>query len=209
MGTPSLLEFVHPGFREEIRSSAMPAKKKTPEKPTTLRQALASGGRFIEPQEHPTLCEVRDSGIHGSGVFATEALESGTKIIEYIGEKITKKQSDDRGWAQMERSKETGEAGVYLFTLNKRHDVDGHFPWNIARLINHTCDPNCEAYVTRGRIWIWSIRDIEKGEELGFNYGFDLESYEDHPCHCGSQICVGYICGEDYWDELKGKLAER
>lgn len=184
------------------------AKKKYTRKPKTLKQALATGARFIEPMEHPMIYEVRGSDIHGKGVFANEFIETGTKVVEYIGEKITKKESDKRGWEQMEKSQKTGEAGVYLFTLNNRFDVDGNFEFNDARLINHSCDPNCEAYVTKGRIWIWSIRDIEKDEELSFNYGFDLENFEDHPCRCGSANCVGYICGEDYWDELEKELAK-
>lgn len=165
---------------------------------------------FIVPlPDQPVLCEVRGSAIHGRGVFATEFLPAETQIIEYVGEKISKTESDRRGWEQIEQSKKTGEAGVYLFALNNRHDVDGNFEWNTARLINHSCDPNCEAYVIKGRIWIWSIRDIAKDEELSFNYGFDLENYEDHPCRCGSDNCVGYICGEDYWKDLNKELKKK
>ncbi|MEM7012889.1 MAG: SET domain-containing protein-lysine N-methyltransferase, partial [Verrucomicrobiota bacterium] len=94
------------------------AKKKYTRKPTTLKQALATGARFIEPKAHPQYYEVRGSTIHGRGVFAKDFIETGTKVVEYIGEKITKKESDRRGWEQMEKSQKTGEAGVYLFTLN-------------------------------------------------------------------------------------------
>jgi SET domain-containing protein len=191
-----------------IDFAAMPKTK--PQKKKLVQTEIPEGlnkGKFIQPKPHPVLCEVRTSDIHGSGVFATEFLPNETQIIEYLGEKITKAESDRRGWKQLEDSKKTGDGGVYLFTLNKKYDVDGHFDWNIARLINHSCDPNCEAYITRGRIWIWCIRDIADGEELSFNYGFDLENYEDHPCRCGSTNCVGYIAGEDYWADLELKLA--
>ncbi|MCB1086440.1 MAG: SET domain-containing protein-lysine N-methyltransferase, partial [Verrucomicrobiae bacterium] len=126
-----------------------------------------------------------------------------------VGEKITKAEYNRRGWAQLDRAKETGEAGVYLFVLNQRYDIDGNVPWNAARLINHSCEPNCEAQIVRGKIWIMALRDIRQGEELFFNYGFDLEDFELHPCGCGANSCVGFIAGEEYWKELKKILKER
>ena len=158
---------------------------------------------------HSEWCEVRGSGIHGRGVFATRDIPAETRIIEYLGEKIDKEESDIRGWAQMDRHNETGEAAVYIFTLDDDWDIDGNVPENAARLINHGCDVNCEAYIEDGTIWIWSIRDIAKDEELLFNYGFDLENWEDHPCVCGADCCPGYIAGMDFWDELKEKIAEK
>ncbi|MDF1810597.1 MAG: SET domain-containing protein-lysine N-methyltransferase [Verrucomicrobiales bacterium] len=154
-------------------------------------------------------CEVRRSGIHGRGVFAVTDIPAETPIIEYIGEKIDKEESDIRGWAQMDRHNETGEAAVYIFTLDDDWDIDGNVPENAARLINHGCEVNCEAYIQDGSIWIWSIREIKKDEELLFNYGFDLENWEEHPCVCGADCCPGYIAGMDYWDELKEKIAEK
>jgi SET domain-containing protein len=155
------------------------------------------------------LCVVRESPIHGRGVYATRQIRESTRIIEYVGEKISKEESDRRGTLQLERAQATGEAGVYIFTLDDQWDMDGDFEENIARLINHSCDPNCEAYLEHGRIWIWSIRNIEEGEELLFNYGFDLENYQDHPCRCGSSRCPGYIAGEEYWPELQRILTEK
>lgn len=158
---------------------------------------------------HSDWCEVRRSGIHGRGVFATKDIPAKTPIIEYIGEKIDKEESDLRGWAQMDRHNETGEAAVYIFTLDDDWDIDGDVPENAARLINHGCEVNCEAYIEDGEIWIWSICDIAKDDELLFNYGFDLENWEEHPCVCGADCCPGYIAGMDYWDELKEKIAEK
>lgn len=163
---------------------------------------------FIRAEKSPWII-VRRSDIHHRGVFARRDIPEGSQVVQYAGERVTKAESDRRGWALLERSKETGEAGVYLFELNKRHDIDGNVPWNVARLINHSCDPNCEVQILRGRIWVIALRDIPKGEELSFNYGFDLENYEDHPCRCGSVRCVGFICGEDYWPALKRKLRKR
>ena len=151
-------------------------------------------------------CEIRDSPIHGRGLVATCDIPKGTRIIEYVGEKITKAESDRRGEAQYELSKETDEGSVYLFTLNKRYDVDGNVPWNAARLINHSCEPSCETDIIRGHIWVVATRDIEKGEELFYNYGFDLEHFENHLCACGTDSCVGFIVGEEHWKKLKKTL---
>lgn len=153
------------------------------------------------------LCEIRSSEIHGHGVYATQFIPAETKIIEYIGELVDKEESERRAWAQHEKSEQTGEASVYIFTLNKRWDIDGNVPWNTARLINHSCDPNCEAWVEGRRIFLYALRDIEAGEELCFDYGFDIECYEDHPCRCGSDNCVGYIVSREQWDQLREKLA--
>jgi len=151
-------------------------------------------------------CEVRGSSIHGLGVYGTVSIPQGTRIIEYIGDLIEKDESEKRAWEQMERAESNGEAAVYIFTLDERWDIDGNVPWNNARLINHSCDPNCEAWVEGKRIFLYALRDIEAGEELGFDYGFDIDSFEDHPCLCGSEQCVGYIVSRDHWPELQKRL---
>ncbi len=160
-------------------------------------------------KEQPLWHEIRESQVHGNGVFASGDIPAGERILEYLGEKITKKESDKRGWAQFEVAQKTGDAAVYLFILNKKYDIDGNFSYNDARLINHTCEPNCEAEVIRGKIWIVALRDIADGEELGFNYGFDLENYDDHPCRCGTDSCVSFIAGEEYWPDLTRKLKKK
>lgn len=154
--------------------------------------------------------EAKKSKIHGMGVFASRDIPKGEYVFEYVGEKITKKESDERADRLLESYEEDKEQnpGVFIFTLNKRYDIDGNVPWNTARWINHSCDPNCESDIEDGQIWIKSIRDIKKGEEIVYNYGYDVENYEDHPCWCGSKRCVGYIVDEDQWPKLK-KLIKR
>ena len=100
---------------------------------------------------------------------------------------------------------------MYIFTLNKNYDIDGNVPWNTARLINHSCAPNCEAIVDEeeDNIFIHAMRDIHPGDELTFDYGFDIDCFEEHPCLCGRPECVGYIVGQDYWPELKKRLAKK
>lgn len=153
--------------------------------------------------------EVRTSAIHAQGIFAKCDIPADTKIIEYVGEKITKAESERRAQARLAKSRETGEAAVYIFNLNKKQDLDGGQPGNVARLMNHSCDPNCEAIQSRGRIWLCARRAIKAGDELTFNYGFDLENWEDHPCLCGSKRCVGYIVDEELWPGLLKKMKER
>jgi len=150
---------------------------------------------------------VRKSKIHGTGVFARTDIPEGTRVIEYVGDKITKAESDRRYEIAWERSQYgNNEKGVvYIFTLNKRYDIDGDVWWNTAKNINHSCDPNCETDIIRGHVWIIAMRDIKKGQEISYNYGYDFDSYEDHRCHCGSRRCVGYILAEEHWPKLRRK----
>jgi hypothetical protein len=152
------------------------------------------------------LCEVRGSDIHGRGVYATQDISAEEKIIEYVGELVDKDESGKRGEKQAERAELHGDAAVYIFNVSKKYDIDGNFPWNTARLINHSCDPNCEAWQTGKRIYIHSLRHIAAGEELTFDYGFDVECYEDHPCLCGRDVCIGYIVSREQWEMLDEKL---
>ena len=115
----------------------------------------------------------RRSGIHGWGIFAKKDILKDAKIIEYVGEKITKKESDRRADLTLHKSKKNRAHGsVYIFELNKRYDIDGNVPYNTAKYINHTCSPNCEAHLIHGHIWIVAMRDIKKGAELSYNYGY-------------------------------------
>lgn len=161
-----------------------------------------------QPESEPYYV-VRKSRIHGEGVYASRLIPQGARIIEYVGEKLTKSQSEKRGSALLEKAKQTGEGAVYLFILNKKYDLDGNVPWNTARLVNHSCEPNCEAEVVRGRIWYVALQDIPEGTELTLNYGFDVENWEDHPCRCGSARCVGYIVAEEQWPKLKREMKKK
>ncbi|MCP4582503.1 MAG: SET domain-containing protein [candidate division Zixibacteria bacterium] len=153
---------------------------------------------------------VKNSAIHSQGVFAKKDIPDSTEIIEYVGEKITKRESDIRGEKVLSRSKNDVTRGaVYIFDLNGRHDIDGNVPWNTAGIINHTCDPNCEAVNIDGHIWICAMRDIEKGEELSYNYGYNFDNWQEHPCRCGADYCIGYILAEEHWPELLRELARR
>jgi uncharacterized protein len=133
------------------------------------------------------------SRIHGIGGFARNDVAAGTRVIEYVGEKITKQES----LARCERSNE------YIFAIDDAHDLDGNVDWNPARFLNHSCDPNCEARFIEGRIWLVAIRDIRAGEEFTFNYSYDLADYREHPCRCGAASCVGYIVAEEFFEHAR------
>jgi len=126
----------------------------------------------------------------GRGLYATRYIKTGTKIIDYKGHVITKKQTE-------KSEKFDNSKPIYLFNLNKRYDMDGDVPWNTARLINHSCSNNCD-YDGKGlKIWIEAIKDIKKNEEITCDYGFGYDSdYKQFPCKCGSKNCVGYIVRE-------------
>lgn len=150
---------------------------------------------------------VRSSGIHNRGVFAKHGIKKGARVIEYKGEKVTKAVSERRcDVAIANHKKDNNHGAVYIFELNKRHDIDGNVDYNTARFINHSCNPNCETEIIRGKIWIIAIRDIKKGEEITYNYGYGWDDYKDHPCFCREEACLGYILAEDQWPRLRRKL---
>jgi hypothetical protein len=161
--------------------------------------------------QSPPYVELRKSSIHNTGVFAIKDIPKGTKVIQYMGERIAKKESERRYERTLsEHKNNSSENGaVYIFELDDRFDLDGNVPYNTAKYINHSCDPNCEAINIDGEIWICAIRDIRKGEELSYNYGYSLDDFEEHPCHCGSHNCIGYIIAKEYWPKAKGILNKK
>jgi|TARA_Y200000002_G_scaffold317259_1_gene275848 SET domain-containing protein len=155
---------------------------------------------------------VKKSKVHGSGIFASKNIKKNTKIIEYIGEKITKSEGDrrsERRLKQFLKSQKTGS--VYIFELNKKYDIDGSPLYNKARYINHSCEPNCEVEISNNQIWISSIKKIKKGEELSYDYGyeFDEDDFTDHICDCGSKRCIGYIISQDHIKKYKKYLIKK
>jgi SET domain-containing protein len=168
--------------------------------------------------------EVRDSPLHGRGVFARVRIPAGARLIEYTGERIAKEESLRRCQA----------GNVYIIGLDDTCDIDGAVGDNPARFINHSCAPNCEAIIeeevtvqldpnapltpgaccctgltAESRIFIDAVRDLAPGEELTFNYGYDLVDYHEHPCRCGAPSCVGYMVGEEFFPELRRKQSAR
>ena len=145
------------------------------------------------------LYRIKDSKIDKKGLYAKKDIAPGTRIIQYIGKLITKKQTENN-------DKFDNDKDIYLFNLNNRYDLDGDFKWNTARLINHSCDPNCEVFGTGLKIWVYAMKNIKKGEELSYDYGFSYdEDYINYPCKCKSKACVGYIIREGSRWRIKKK----
>lgn len=124
------------------------------------------------------------------GAFATQPIRRGTRVIEYLGERINQDEADRRyDDTSVERPR------VLLFTVDKRTVIDAGVGGNEARFINHSCDPNCRSETRRGRVHIWSMRNIEPGEELTYDYNLtrdgisDGEAYTRYACDCGSPKC--------------------
>jgi len=148
------------------------------------------------------------SGIHSNGLFALKNIPKGKKIIQYTGKIISKKEGSEIENKQSELAKSDSSVGAtYIFELDDENDLDGNTENNPAKYINHSCEPNCEFRIENKEIWIYTKREIKKGEEITYNYGFEWNptEYKKHPCKCGSKNCVGYILEEEAWEKLKTK----
>jgi uncharacterized protein len=152
--------------------------------------ALSSSAAAARPRRR---LQVRRSGVHGKGVFATVDLAAGATLIEYAGEVIS--------WPEALRRHPHDPAQpnhTFFFHIDDGHVIDGGVGGNSSRWINHSCDPNCEAEETADkRVFIVALRDIRAGEELFFDYGLVVdERYTkqlkaEYACHCGSPNCRG------------------
>jgi SET domain-containing protein len=125
---------------------------------------------------------LRESPIHRYGVYAAEAIPARRKVIEYTGERISRRETRRRGLGPQ----------TYLFTLNDYWTVDGSVGGSGAEYINHSCDPNLRASIIKGHILYFSKRKIFAGEELTVDYRFP-RTIEDVPCRCGASKCRGTI----------------
>jgi SET domain-containing protein len=146
------------------------------------------------PQHDNEWFELRHSSIQGLGAFARKEIPRGTRLIEYTGEKISYAESDRRYPDEKDERHHT-----FLFTLNSKQIVDAAFDGNDARFINHSCNPNCDAYIERGHIWIESIKRIPPDAEPTYDYQYEyLDEYTDedlafYACRCGAPNCRGTI----------------
>ena len=137
--------------------------------------------------------EIRASPIQGLGAFATEPIPRGTRLIEYVGERLSPDEADRRYPDTDERHH------TYLFAIDDDVVIDAAVNGNEARFINHSCEPNCDAVIDEQRIFIESIRDVAVGEELTYDYAYVLDERHTpaakrrYPCTCGAPRCRGTI----------------
>ncbi|MDH5233728.1 MAG: SET domain-containing protein-lysine N-methyltransferase [Gemmatimonadota bacterium] len=138
--------------------------------------------------------EIRDSGIAGKGAFAIRPIAKGERVIEYVGERITHQEADRRY-----DDDSMDEHHTFLFTVSSRTVIDATSQGNESRYINHSCEPNCESEIARGRIFIFALRDIAVGEELHYDYAYQRSGDEtakdeaQYRCRCGTRTCRGSI----------------
>ena len=137
---------------------------------------------------------VRRSGIHGRGVFARRRLREGETVCEYKGERISELEIARRYPENME-----GRNHTFVFGIDFDLNIDGGVSGNIARWINHACDPNCDTYEKDKRIYVRAIRDIRPGEELSYDYAIEAGEPLTQavkarwPCWCGAKKCRGTV----------------
>ena len=141
--------------------------------------------------------EVRTSIVHGRGVFALRDLKAGEKIIEYKGERIDWAEAENRHPHDPKQPEHT-----FYFSLETGLVIDGAVDGNIARWINHACQPNCEAReINNGhntaRVFIFALTPIAAGNELFYDYGLVVEGRKTkklklkYACYCGGEGCRG------------------
>jgi len=140
---------------------------------------------------------VRPSPIHSVGVYTSTPIRKGTRVVEYAGERITPEEADRRY---------DGVSRTYLYGLEDGKTViDGE---GLGAFLNHSCDPNCEVDEIKGRVWIFAIRDIARGEELVWDYNL-YDDDEPAPCHCGSAKCRGTMYSRDWMVKMRRKEARQ
>jgi len=156
------------------------------------------------------LVEVRNSPVHGRGVFAVAPIRKGTRILEYLGERMSHAAADKRYEDHDESDNHT-----FLFIVDKHTVIDAGVGGNDARFINHSCDPNCIAVEEDGRIFIEALRNIQPGAELTYDYAYERtgdHTDEDealYVCRCGAKNCRGTILAPPPRKKRKKKKAAK
>jgi hypothetical protein len=136
--------------------------------------------------------EIRPSPIQGFGAWAVRPIRKGTRIVEYLGERIASEEAEERY-----DDDASEHPHVLLFTVDEETVIDAGVGGNEARYFNHSCAPNCEAVVEKGRVFIVARRAIAPGEELTYDYQLErpgsakAEWARRYACRCGANRCRG------------------
>ena len=186
--------------RKTQRTDARPASRKK------SKSASKSLKTKLPKHAASPLVEARHSKIHGTGVYAIAPIKKGTRVLEYLGERISHDEAD----ARYER-KGDDDGHTFLFIASNRTVIDAAVDGNDARFINHSCAPNCETVIENSRVFIDAIRNIKPGEELGYDYQLTWESTDDpaelalYACRCGAKKCRGTMLDKDPLDKKDKK----
>jgi SET domain-containing protein len=187
-----------------------PAKKPASKTSTAAKSAAAHHAhmRHASKTKRATVADplyvVRRSRIHGRGVYAARRIRSGTRIIEYIGDRISHEEADTRYDMKAE-----DDGHTFLFVVDDDLCIDAGVGGNAARFINHKCDANCETIIEGRRVFIEAIRTIQPGEELGYDYQLTWETTDDpeelklYTCRCGAPNCRGTMLDREAVDVRK------
>ncbi|AKQ67754.1 SET domain protein [Myxococcus hansupus] len=168
-----------------------------------------TSANFI-PSTKPLPFELHPSSIQGTGAFAIRRIRKGTRIIEYLGERITQDEADVRY-----DDEGMGRHHTFLFNLDKRTVLDAGTIHNEARYINHSCAPNCQALIDKGHIYIYALTSIEPGEELVYDYGYERtpdmgpDAEALYVCRCGAPNCRGTILAPEKKAPARKKAASK
>lgn len=166
--------------------------------------AKATAGAKRQPKNEWFI--VRNSPVHGYGCFARKFIPKKTRIAEYVGERLSHKEADKRY-----EDADPDDNHTFLFIADRKTVIDATRGGNDSRFINHSCDGNCTSETEKGRVFIETIKDIQKGEELGYDYQIPRDK-EDPPdvdktyaCRCGSPKCRGSML----WPPMKKKAKKK
>ena len=166
-------------------------KSKSKSKSKSAAEAVAKGAAKLAAKA-TLLIKVRRSKVHGQGVFALQRIRKGTRVIEYVGDRISHARANRRYDDHDENDNHT-----FLFAVDRNVVIDATVDGNDSRFINHSCDPNCESNIENRRVFVDAIRTIEPGEELNYDYQIGRER-DDPPnvdviyaCRCGAKNCRG------------------
>ena len=185
-------------------------KAKQTRKPPSHHAHMRHAARTVTSPAKTPLYVVRRSRIHGNGVYAARRIRKGTRIVEYLGDRISHAQADARYEA-----KGQDDGHTFLFVAGDNVVIDAGVGGNEARFINHSCDPNCETVIEDERVFIEAIRTIRPGEELGYQYGLTWESTDDpdelanYACRCGAAKCRGTMLDRVPLDEKRRRARRR
>jgi uncharacterized protein len=146
--------------------------------------------------ERKTTYEVRNSAIHGRGIFALRNIKKGERLIEYTGKVISEKQADA---LYADAQSEGSMNHTFLFSLSNGNVIDATKGNFTAKWINHGCEPNCETIEDDDRVFIEAIKPIKAGDELKYDYHITLETRHTakekarFKCLCGAKTCRGTL----------------
>lgn len=195
-----------PGTKSPPQSKARSKAKSKAKSKTRSKSAapVVKTNRVTNPLASSPLVEARNSAIHGKGVYALLPIKKGTRLLEYLGDRISHAEADRRY-----EKKHEDDGHTFLFIASNRTVIDAGIGGNDARFINHHCNPNCETVIEGSRVFIDATRTIKPGEELGYDYQLTWDSTDEpeelalYACRCGAKSCRGTMLDREPLDKKK------